>query len=309
MIVPIFNNSEYIEDCLESLLNQTLNDIEIICIEDRGEDDSYDIIKEFAKKDNRIKLRSNEISKGFGFSKNIGLDFAVGEFVLFIDCKNTLPSDKLEKIYYFAKQEQVDMLVCPINSNGDFINFKNQIFDFKDVINNEELFKFMVFSTNALYNASFLNDIGIKFNEKNKLEDYLFFTEALLNAKRISFYYNNCYYLNRHLNWNYTNEHIISFFDIVFKLFKEIGLFEKYKANLFRFKIEMCKQIFNEIEENNKKQYFNILHEDFKRFKFDYGECLDDTLSSFLEKIKYRTYDENALNYYRKENERIKDSN
>ena len=310
VILPIFNNSKYISDCLESLLNQTLNDIEIICIEDRGEDESYDIIKEFAKKDGRIKLRSNEISKGFGFAKNVGLDFAVGEFILFMDCKNILPSDKLEKIYYLAKQEKVDMLVCPVISNGDFINFKNQIFDFKEIIADEKLFQFMVFSTNALYNASFLNNIDIKFNEKIKLEDSLFYTEALLNAKRVSFYYNNCYYLkNGHFNWNYNHNHIIPFFDNVFRLFKEIGIFEKYKKNLFRFKINMCNYIFNEIEEKNKKQYFNILHDDFKKFNFDHKRCLDDNMISFLETIKYNSYDENILKYYRRENEKIKDSN
>lgn len=313
VIIPIFKNPKYIHNCIESLLNQTLDDIEIICIEDRGKDESYDILKEFAKKDSRIKLRSNETSYGFGYSKNIGLNFAVGEFVLFIDVKNVLPSDKLEKIYYLAKQEQVDMLICPVVNGEDLINnFQKQIFDFKDVITNRELFKFLIFSTNVIYNSSFLKKINIKFNENIKLEDALFYIESLLNAKRVSIYHGEYPYLkNRHFNWKYNNQYFITFFNDVFNLFKEKGYFDKYKKNLFIFKIDMCQHVLNNIE--NKREYYELLHRDFKNFNFDYKKCLDSNQAEFVNIIKSKSYDkyslDNAMSNFKTEIDELKNLN
>ena len=84
VIVPVFNVEEYLSTSLDSILNQTLKNIEIICINDGSTDASLDILENYAKKDARIKIISKK-NEGQGIALNIGLDNAQGEFIAFVD--------------------------------------------------------------------------------------------------------------------------------------------------------------------------------------------------------------------------------
>ncbi len=84
VIVPVFNVEAYLNESLDSILNQTLNDIEIICINDGSTDNSLNILETYAKKDKRIKIISKE-NEGQGVARNVGLDDAQGEYISFVD--------------------------------------------------------------------------------------------------------------------------------------------------------------------------------------------------------------------------------
>ena len=85
VIIPVYNTEKYLKKCLDSVCNQTLSDIEIICIDDCSTDNSLNILKEYTLKDNRIKLIEFKENKGAAVARNTGIDEAKGEYIGFID--------------------------------------------------------------------------------------------------------------------------------------------------------------------------------------------------------------------------------
>lgn len=110
IIVPIYNVHDYIGACLESLLNQTLQHIEIICIDDASTDGSLDIVKEKTDLDNRIKIILHDKNRGTAQARKHGVELAQGEYILFVDGDDTLNERACEKLYNRIKKENVDIL-------------------------------------------------------------------------------------------------------------------------------------------------------------------------------------------------------
>ena len=108
VIVPVFNTEKYLEKCLNSLINQTLQDIEIICINDGSTDKSADIIKKFANKDSRFKLINHEPNKQ-GAARNTGMKIAKGEYIGFVDSDDWVDLEYYEKLYNAAKRHNFDI--------------------------------------------------------------------------------------------------------------------------------------------------------------------------------------------------------
>ena len=98
VIVPVYNVEEFLKTCLDSVCNQTFEDIEIICINDGSTDSSPDILQAYSKKDSRIKVYNQE-NKGLGFVRNIGMEYASGDYVYFIDSDDHIALNTLELAY------------------------------------------------------------------------------------------------------------------------------------------------------------------------------------------------------------------
>jgi glycosyltransferase involved in cell wall biosynthesis len=94
IIIPVYNAEKYLNKCLESVINQTLKDIEIICINDGSTDNSLDILQKYAKQDNRFII-INQDSSGAGVARNAGLDKAQGEYLAFLDSDDFFELDML----------------------------------------------------------------------------------------------------------------------------------------------------------------------------------------------------------------------
>ena len=110
IIIPVYNVEEYIEECLISALNQTLKDIEIICVDDASTDASLEILQSYAEKDSRIKLISYKENKSASQARKDGVLLANGEYIMFMDGDDFLQSDACEKLYDFIKTKNVDMV-------------------------------------------------------------------------------------------------------------------------------------------------------------------------------------------------------
>ena len=109
VIVPVYNTQDYLAGCLESLLNQSLSDIEIICIDDASTDQSYDILYKYAKLDRRIRLYRNTENIGVGETRNKGIEYAQGEYLYFMDSDDILSEHALRIIYKKMASEQLDI--------------------------------------------------------------------------------------------------------------------------------------------------------------------------------------------------------
>lgn len=110
ILVPIYNVEKYLKQCLDSLINQTLKDIEIICINDGSTDSSLDIINDYVKKDNRIKLISKQNS-GYGDSMNQGLRLASGEYIGILESDDYTEPEMFENLYNLAFENNADMAI------------------------------------------------------------------------------------------------------------------------------------------------------------------------------------------------------
>lgn len=98
MIIPIYNTGKYLPKCLDSILNQTFNQIEILCIDDGSTDNSLQILEEYSNKDSRIKIFSNN-HNGAGAARNTGLDNAKGKYISFIDSDDWIDSNTYQELY------------------------------------------------------------------------------------------------------------------------------------------------------------------------------------------------------------------
>ena len=111
VIIPNFNNARYIQEAIQSVLNQTLKDIEVIIVDDCSTDNSWEILQKLQKQDSRIKIIRNVENSGAGISRNVGLDIASGEFIKFLDSDDTMNLDVLEYMYNTAKKQN-SQIVC-----------------------------------------------------------------------------------------------------------------------------------------------------------------------------------------------------
>lgn len=191
IIVPVYNSQEFLHKCLDSLVNQTLHDIEIICIDDGSTDDSLSIIQEYANTDNRIIVITQQNS-GPSVARNKGLSIAKGEYILFVDSDDLLKYDACYILKHELIKNPVDILVF---KNA---NVTNNTQDNKTLwdpfirryagmtINPQispELFNGHHSSTGKALNRQFLQEHNIFFPDHIKIgEDACFFLETLLTA-------------------------------------------------------------------------------------------------------------------------------
>lgn len=110
IIVPIYNTEKYLQDCLQSVLNQTFRNYEVICIDDASTDGSGNIVEMYAQKDNRITLCRNKFNRGQAFSRNVGIRKAKGRYIYFLDSDDMIEQGALERMYCAAEKEKLDIL-------------------------------------------------------------------------------------------------------------------------------------------------------------------------------------------------------
>ena len=104
VIIPVYNAQDYLERCLFSVCNQTLEDIEIICVNDASTDKSINILNQYAQKYSNIKVIDCKVNGGESKARNIGLEKATGEYLGFVDNDDEIDLDFYEKLYKKAKE-------------------------------------------------------------------------------------------------------------------------------------------------------------------------------------------------------------
>lgn len=185
VIIPVFNAEKYLERCLNSIINQSLKEIEIICVDDASTDNSLNILKDFSKKDNRIQYRVQHENSGAGIARNRGMEYATGEFISFIDSDDfVIDNTAYEKLYEYAVECKADIVSANLNiyKNGEFQNnpFSN-IIKCTSYIKPQEYGIPWYFQKN-LYRKQFLKENNIEFPDYRNGEDPLFLTKVLVNV-------------------------------------------------------------------------------------------------------------------------------
>ncbi|TGX99809.1 glycosyltransferase family 2 protein [Bacteroides muris (ex Afrizal et al. 2022)] len=130
VIVPVYKTEKFIYRCLDSILNQSLHDIEIIVVNDCTPDNSMRIVTEYAHKDKRLHIINNPINLGPMLTRKVGYQQAIGDYILFCDSDDYLPIDALERMYVAIEQSKADIVVSAytyIGVNGEKTKIINRI--------------------------------------------------------------------------------------------------------------------------------------------------------------------------------------
>lgn len=194
IIIPVYNVEKYIRECLDSILNQTFTDWEALLIDDGSPDNSGLICDEYAAKDSRFKV-FHKTNGGVSSARNLGLENAMGEWVLFVDADDVIYNDCLEKCYSIATDDNLDMLQFKFDRDFELREPQNNITsevlssaDFLDIRHN-------VCAACSFIKASIIRDNSIRFNTNIKLaEDQLFILHAIKNSNRIKITNDVLYY-------------------------------------------------------------------------------------------------------------------
>lgn len=198
VIIPIYNSETYIEETLNSICNQTLQNIEIIVINDGSTDQSLQIINHIANKDQRIQVYT-QTNQGVSIARNLGIQHAQGEYIYFIDSDDTLVPEALEICLQECNEQKLDFtffdaenIICTneiINQN--YIHHescKNKIWKGIDILNlqlDTSTYRIPVWLNFTRY--SYIKQLNLTFYPKIIHEDQLFTTILYLNASRVSY--------------------------------------------------------------------------------------------------------------------------
>lgn len=282
VIIPIYNVEKYLKKCLDSVCNQTLNDIEIICINDGSTDNSLNILKKYSLNDSRIKIIS-KVNEGQAVARNLGIKESKGEYIAFVDSDDFIEHTMFEKLYSKAKNNNLDITMCKIATyNNQTGEIKDNVWyymlgvfrDFKkDIFNHHDTKKFTcniaVTPYNKIYKTSLLKKNDILFPEGLIFEDEKFFFDTYLRAQKVSIIDEFLYYyrINRKgstIDLAKENDYkdIIPISKQIRKTFKQTGDYEDYKHLLNNRLIHLQLARFTQTSPKYKENFFNLMKED-----------------------------------------------
>ena len=247
IIVPIYNVEKYLRKCIDSIINQSYSNLEIILIDDGSPDKCGKICDEYSKKDSRIKVIHKE-NEGVSSARNVGLDMISGKYITFVDPDDYIEKDMIKKLYDWIKEYDADISICGVinkdenynilmKSKGQDIILLNRQDSFKELM---EEYYFNNVCWAKLYKADLWKDI--RFNEKTKIaEDFEVLCEIFKKINKTIVNTNECYY-----NWLCRN-----------KSATKVGYNEDWQKE-----IDMTKNVMKYIE----LTYPNIMESAIKRY-------------------------------------------
>ena len=189
VIIPVYNVAKYLPRCLDSIIGQTLSDIEIICIDDKSTDNSLEVLREYGKKDKRMKIIALEKNSGAAFARNAGLAKICGEFFVFMDPDDFYPNSLvLEKLYMAIQQNGVQIAggslrFCDKHGNPISNNFPEAVFSDDKSMDFEE-YQFDYYYQRFMYSTRILQRNNLCFPNFRRYQDPPFFVQYMAHARK-----------------------------------------------------------------------------------------------------------------------------
>ena len=347
VVIPVYNVEDFLGECLDSIANQTLHDIEIICVNDGSTDNSLEILNEYAENDNRFTIISQE-NGGHAVATNRGISLAKGKYLYLMDSDDILKLNALEDTVKVAEEKNVDFVIFQainyymdtneyvkrenysMNKLADFVG--DTVFNWKDIV--DYAFKITVTPWSKLYNREFIINSGTKFPEGLIFDDNVFFWEVFFAAKRITFHRDHLF-TRRWYSASSTKAgdkrflDSIEIFRLIWKVFEKYDVFDIFKVKLYNGRVwgaynrlsnirdefkplffEKVKESMDEIkEEVDFDEFYDIL---YRRNKLIYSSIVEtDDYKDVLLKVSSYDFDRKAekLEKFKKENLRLKKEN
>lgn len=183
IVIPVYNSGEYLIPCLESVLSQTLDSVEIVLVDDHGTDGSIGRAREFLKTytgPKSFKFARTAVNSGPGAARNAALEVVSGNFIAFVDSDDTLSAEFCSTLLHLAGETGADLVCCDILF-GDEVRRNADVSDRKRFLR-----KFVTYSTTYLYGRDLIERNGIRFPESSSAEDTCFLTCCVLSSRKMS---------------------------------------------------------------------------------------------------------------------------
>ena len=263
VIIPVYNVEKYIRESIDSVINQTYKNLEIIIVDDGSTDTSGAICDEYINKDNRIKVIHQE-NKGLSGARNTGLDVATGKYIMFIDSDDTFKLDACENLYNYIEKTNADYVVGNyINMDEDGTIWEKPVFDTSKYVEfklsiEDYTHSFYTMNSgvwNKIFRKSFLDELQVRFVERVPAEDAIFTTYCFIKSKNV--------YYTPDIVYNYRLRYSDSISTSCSKAYF-MGINKAYRI------------IYNNFKENN--------HLDF--YRFFYAKSMNYILYKFIDSDK-----------------------
>lgn len=252
VILPVYNSEKYLKECLDSLLNQTFDDIEVLCVNDGSSDNSLNILKEYEKTDNRIRVIDQE-NIGVAKTRNEALSMVSGNYVYFMDADDELDKNAFKKLHNNLVSNGSDFCIMKtifVNGEEEYkfpsfdldkefsnVNFDKFTFTYKDVKSRvlNDLFAPWL----KMYKRGFLIDGGFTFPDIKSYSDAPFHVMTMLEAEKISFIPEYLYYYRENDDsLVHSSSNTINFFtlsDIIEDYLVENNYFDEFREEFYTF--------------------------------------------------------------------------
>ncbi len=296
VVVPVYNAEEFVEECVNSIRNNTLKDIEIICINDGSTDNSLAVLNFLKEQDSRITV-ADKPNSGPSDTRNMGIELARGEYISFIDSDDYIHPKTYELLYTKAKQNNLDQLYFSAKSFfesdnmysafSDFDELYRRRADYSEITSGRQMFKKM--SGNAEFRPSpcmlisrreFLSKNNLRFKEGILHEDNLFIIQCLTFAERVSYVNANLYFRRMRRNSIMTGENNIKRVFSYYEIIKILGSFAK-NENL-----------------NCDKEFFDALKRQISLMNYNACEVAEKIPPEELDAFSDTLKEDDAINFY-----------
>lgn len=193
IIIPVYNAEKYLRKCLDSVVQQTFSDIEVICVNDCSTDGSLSILREYEKKDSRVKVIHCEQNNRQAVARNIGMSAAAGKYIAFMDADDWIDLDRFERLYREAEKENADIVFsgCVCEYENGCVKYVVALTEQKRLLDGclmaEEVISEKVSAGapwHGIARAALLKDNGLQF-QSIRSEDYVFNMEAYTRARTV----------------------------------------------------------------------------------------------------------------------------
>ena len=235
VIVPVYNVEEYLDKCLDSLVNQTLNDIEFIIVNDGTTDNSEQIILKYKEKYPSKIVYLKKENGGLSDARNFGMPYAKGDYIAFLDSDDYVELDTYEKLYNRAIQTDADMVECDFYWEYSDKKIHDTSANYKD--ESDMYANARVVAWNKLYKKDLIINSGIKFPKGLRYEDLEFFYKILPQLKKIELINEPLiHYVQRDDSITYVQNEktadIFAILDNIINYYKWINLYNEYNQEL-----------------------------------------------------------------------------
>ena len=282
IIVPFHNVEKYISKCLTSLMYQSLEDIEIICINDASEDASKEIVQKYIQNDSRIIMLHTQVQSGQSYARNLGLEAASGEYIGFADSDDWCALDMFEKLYNKAKEDDADITMCGAQLYDDaeqtfctndyyslksFEKFRGKVFNAADA--EDEILNNPAVLWNKIYRADFLYENKIKFQEGFIYEDLPFAMETFLKAQKMNIVFENLYFYRQNRRFSTMKNSDKKVYDripmdeLTWEILRQADFYEEKKAEIISWLIDDIFHRYTLLEEKYYQDYYKNMKEFF----------------------------------------------